>query len=297
MQVHLYADDCQIYISFQPEATKQIEQKIQACLSDIKDWMDKSFLKLNPNKTNLIILNSKRKPYDTIPININFNNCYVPSIETVVSLGVSISQNLELNKFISKKVQICSFHLRNLFHIKNSLPVDVRIVLVTNLILSTLDYCNSLLAGATGKDLKPLQRIMNRAIRFIFNLRRRDHITEYAYKAHFLPVSFRIRFKICLLAYKIINGMSPGYLSDGLEMFQPTTKVNLRVGHGRDNFMFKYPPTKSPHNSLYSKLITNWNILPYQLRTTDNLKLFKIRLKTHLFRIAYPHLTTRQDSF
>ena len=84
--------------------------------------------------------------------------------------------------------------------------------------------------------------------------------------------------------------MSPGYLLDGLTMFEPTTKINLRVGQGRDGFMFKYPPTKSPHNSLFSKLIAHWNRLPYQLRTIEKLNIFKVRLKTHLFKLAYPNL-------
>ena len=118
----------------------------------------------------------------------------------------------------------------------------------------------------------------------------RDHTSQYAFnfKAHFLPVSYRIQFKICLIAYKIVNNMSPSYLLDGLTMFQPTTKINLRVGQGRDDLMFKYPPTKSSHNSFFFKLITHWNRLPYHIRTIDNVKHFKSKLKTHLFKMAYP---------
>ena len=157
-----------------------------------------------------------------------------------------------------------------------------------SLILSYIDYCNSVLAGSTNKDLKPLQKIINKAVRFIYDLRRREHVSPYAFRAHFLPIYYRIQFKVCLLAYKIINALSPDYLSEGLEMYQPTTLINLRVGQGRDNFMFQNPPLKSQHNSLFNKLISSWNSLPYNIRTTTTLQLFKTKLKTHFFKKAYP---------
>ena len=103
---------------------------------------------------------------------------------------------MDFSSFISKKVQVCSFHLRNLAHIRKSLPHTARVILVTNLILSTLDYCNSLLIGATNKDILPLQRVLNRAVRLIFDLKKRDHITPYLFKLHFLPVKFRIQYKV-----------------------------------------------------------------------------------------------------
>ena len=287
LQGHMYADDCQIYIAFNTQSATQAEHKIEACLSNIKEWMNHNFLKLNPNKTNFIILNSKRNISNMPSISLKFNSCNVPPIDSVVSLGVNISNTLDFNKFISRKVQICSFHLRNLSHVKQSLPIETRIILVTNLILSNLDYCNALLIRATNKDIKPLQRVMNKAIRFIFNLRKRDHISQFSAKAHFLPIFYRIRFKICLMAFKIVNGMSPDYLADDVEMFQPTTKINLRDHYGRDEFMFKFPPFNE-NNTLLSQLILNWNALPYNIRTVESLEKFKVRLKTYFYRKAYP---------
>ena len=71
--------------------------------------MNSSFLKLNPDKTNLIILNSKRNPIDSLPFKLTFNRCNVPPLDAVVSLGVNITNNLDLNRFINKKIQVCYF--------------------------------------------------------------------------------------------------------------------------------------------------------------------------------------------
>ena len=99
-------------------------------------------------------------------------------IETVNEfklLGVTITDNLDLKKFVSKKVQTCNFKLRNLWHIREGLNFKSRVTMVTNLIISTLDYCNSILAGANGGTIRPLQLMLNRAVRFIFRPGRTEH--------------------------------------------------------------------------------------------------------------------------
>ena len=180
----MYADDCQLYISFKDNDKQRSEAKITSCLSEIKIWMDLNFLKLNPSKTNLIILNPRSKLPPSFSLNFNFNNALVPPMKTVKSLGVSLSPNMDFSSFISKKVQVCSFHLRNLTHIRKSLPHSARVILVTNLILSTLDYCNSLLIGATNKDIMPLQRVLNRTFRPTYQL-----YLEYSTKYVCLPIN------------------------------------------------------------------------------------------------------------
>ena len=223
-------------------------------------------------------------------LNLKFNNCVVSPSESAKSLGVTLTKFLDFNSFISKKVQICSFHLKNLYHIKNSLPFNIRVILVTNLVLSNIDYCNSLLIGATDKDLKPLQRIINRSVRFIFDLKRRDHTSLFMFKLHFLPIRYRIIFKVCLIAFKIVHKLSPDYLLDGFEIFEPTTSINLRIGQGRDNHMLRYPSMKFENKSLLSKLTFHWNRLPYNMRVIQSISNFKSQLKTHLFKKAYPQL-------
>ena len=86
--------------------------------------------------------------------------------------GIPLTVNLSLSSFIARKCQIFMFHLRNLYHIKNCLPLYCQIMLqvVNNLILSQLDYCNAILANATKNELKLLQKILHNSVRFIYNL-------------------------------------------------------------------------------------------------------------------------------
>ena len=73
-------------------------------------------------------------------------------------------------------------------------------MLVCNHILSQIDYCNVLLANAYNKDLKPFLKTLNDAVHFIFDLKWNDHVTPYLIHLYFLPVQYRIAFKLCLIA-------------------------------------------------------------------------------------------------
>ena len=201
---------------------------------------------------------------------------------TVKILGVLYNEAFRFKDFISKKVQSCNYHLRNLYNIKESLDTKTRILLVTNLILSKIDFCNILLLGSSNEDLRPLRMIINKSLRFIYNLNYRDHVTPYYKKAHFLPIPERIQFKAALIAFNTYYCQSPKYLSEEFTKFYPTVSMTLREGCGRDRFMFKLT---SDINSklLISKIILQWNALPIEIRMVSSKALFKSRLKSFFF--------------
>ncbi|KAI4880139.1 hypothetical protein NFI96_009035 [Prochilodus magdalenae] len=85
-------------------------------------------------------------------------------------------------------------------------------LLVQSLVISRLDYCNSLLVGLPLQAVRPLQLIQNAAAQLIFNLPKFNHMTPLLRSRHWLPVVARIRFKILMLAYNSKNGPVPPYL-------------------------------------------------------------------------------------
>ncbi len=71
-----------------------------------------------------------------------------------------------------------------------------------------LDYCNALLGGCPASSINKLQIVQNAAARVLTRSRKYDHITPIL---HWLPIKFRISYKILLLAYKAINDLAPAY--------------------------------------------------------------------------------------
>ena len=85
-------------------------------------------------------------------------------------------------------------------------------MLVNNLIISHLDYCNALCHGLPDCLLNQLQRMQNTATRLVSCIRKSAHITPVLMKLHWLPVQHRVKFRILMQVFKILNRQSPSWL-------------------------------------------------------------------------------------
>ena len=137
--------------------------------------------------------------------------------------------------------------------------------------------------------MKRLQKIQNAATRFIYGKRGRRGVTKLRMKSHFLPVIQRIEYKICLLVFKALNGLSPLYMAEMLE--KRSQKVqSLRIDDDETNLKeirrseFHYDNTKGAFSIVAPKM---WNELPRAIRDSESLPSFKTALKTHFFSKAY----------
>ena len=289
LKVSLYADDVQVYFGFKAECIKLVQEKLEKCIVSIMNWMKANFLKLNPDKTMIKFFTPDKQKlnHEVMSFHLNFGNTTIHPSKSIKVLGVILGAKLNFQTFISNKIRTCNYHLRNLRNIKTCLPTKIRIQLVNTLILSTLDYCNALFACLPECHIYPLQKVMNKAVRFIFNLKYDTHISPFLFKLHFLPIKFRIKFKLCLIAFKIRIGTAPLYLLNTFEFFQPSTTIALRHGVGRDELMMKINLAQMKNLTVLSKIIIEWNDLPFQIRNISDIEIFKTQLKTHFFKKAF----------
>ena len=70
------------------------------------------------------------------------------------------------------------------------------------MIISRLDYCNSVFARLLADQVARLQRIQNNAARLVMKKRKRDHVTPLLKELHWLPVKFCYQYKIATLVYR-----------------------------------------------------------------------------------------------
>ncbi len=112
------------------------------------------------------------------------------------NLGVVFDQNLNFDHHIMKLVQSCLLQPRNIAKISSVLPF----------ISSRLDYCNSLFSCLNESAIARLQVVQNAAARLLTNTKRREHITPILAHLQWLPVRFRIHFKILLITFKALHG-------------------------------------------------------------------------------------------
>ena len=132
----------------------------------------------------------------------------------------------DLTTFIQASVQnrqascnkhSCSKAFRSLYHIKQIrkyLTDDATKILVHAFITSHLDYCNSLLYGIPKYQLNRLKKVLNATARVVCLVPKFDHITPTLMRLHWLPVKYRVIFKVVLLVYKALHGLAPKYIRD-----------------------------------------------------------------------------------
>ena len=127
--IHLYADDTQLYIEFNPlvQNFSNIEERIIACLQDIKNWMELNKLKLNPDKTEALLTQTRNNfhTFTVEDIQLGQANEKITPSPVVKSLGVLFDEYLTFEKQVDMIVKTCNIHLRNLRVIGSKLTLSV----------------------------------------------------------------------------------------------------------------------------------------------------------------------------
>ena len=169
--------------------------------------------------------------------------------------------------------QASFYHLRNRSKIRRYLSQDTTEILIHAYITSKLDNCNSLLNGLPAYMINKLQTIQNAAARIVTFTKKTEHITPVLRKLHWLPVQYRIIFKVLLLVFKDLNGSAPAYISELLH--HRTSSRSLRSSSRR---LLRIPRTSRKTNSDRAFSAAGprlWNKLPLSLRSSSTLTVFK----------------------
>ena len=124
-----------------------------------------------------------------------------------------------MKSHVSSLCRSINFHLRNLSRIRPFIDRSTCAHAVRSLILSRLDYGNSLLGGLSATDTQRLQKFQNRAARLIYQVSRRTSATPLIRELHWLPVQQRIEFKVLVHVYNCVIGSLPIYLQDLLSFY------------------------------------------------------------------------------
>jgi len=151
------------------------------------------------------------------------------------------------------------------------------------LVISKLDYCCSMLAGAPETLLHRLQLVLNAAAQLVFSARKTEHTSPLLRELHWLKVPERIKFRLCVLTYHCLHGTAPSYLAETIRPVSGlATRRHLRSA---DTSTLLMPTTR---RSTPAAAARAWNSLPCHVRDMPSVLAFRRELKTVLFRLSYP---------
>ena len=142
--------------------------------------------------------------------------------------------NFNFSNHVPQVTESTRVHARDLYRIHPLLDLNTSALLANALVSNKLDYCNSLVLSLTDFELRRLQLVQNALCRVATRSSKSSHITPQLKKLHWLPVRYRVQFKLGLITYKILNQGQPVYLRELIHPY--TSSRNTR----RSNPKFKF---------------------------------------------------------
>ena len=230
MGYHGYADDIQVYVKCDPSSQDSVDQakcKLADAMKEVHAWMTLNRLKINQDKTELVVFAFKNHHHllQNFTLTLHDNTELKPSPK-LRTIGVVFDIHMLLDDHVSNVVRTVKFHIRNLSRIRKYLDESTAHAAVRAIVLSRLDYCNSLLYGAKTKNIHRLQLLQNHSARLIFHQPKSTHTTPLLNTLHWLPIQQRLQFKTDTLVFKSLQNLSPSYLTDLIHVTH--SSYNLR---------------------------------------------------------------------
>ena len=281
VQHHLYADDTQIYLAIDSGSVGPMMEELSSCLNSVQKWMNGAMLKLNPDKTEFIIIGNKTDRGElTKEFPVSLLQSEVSPATIVRNLGVTFDSDHSFNSHVANLCRACYYHMRDLRRIRRFLNTESALLLANALVSSRLDYCNSLFYNISKANIRKMQKVQNSLCRIVLKLDRRCHISTHLKKLHWLPVSHRILFKYGVITFKAIRLGQPSYLASLIKVSSRTRGNRLAVStRAKKQIGDRQFSVAAPRL---------WNSLPQAVRVQDSISSFRSQLKTYLFRLAYP---------
>lgn len=252
-------------------------------LDSVFAWTQKFGLQINASKTQIMITGSNgllsKVDTRTVPA-AKYNGIPLNFCKEVKNLGLFISNNLSWDSHITETSKKIYGSLHSLKRLKNFLPQHARITLVTSLLLPFLDYADVCYSDATEEQLNRLERLLNLCIRYIYGLRKYDHVSQFRVQLKWLNIRSRRNAHIVFLLYNVLfNPYSPNYLK---ERFTPLSSLG-RPERSSQVHQLMIPPHKT---SLYSDSFTVtatrlWNDLPPDIRQASSIGIFKSKVHNY----------------
>lgn len=275
---HLYADDLQLYISFKPEDTDLAVDRLNADLERLSQWSDQNNLVLNPKKTKVMVLGSKNivELVTTRDPAVVIRGERLQRVREARNLGLVVDERLQFEKHVAELMRNCFYRLKVLYRIRDCISTNMRVKLCETLILSKLNYVDTVFGSCLlARTKRVIQRIQNACTRYCFTVPKYSHISPFINHHNLLNMTSRRTLHFATLLFGIINSRQPSYLFNKLEFSQRGVRVAPRLlcpRHKTAAFRgsFRYAASKC------------WNDLPPPVRCCKTVATFKLKLRQHL---------------
>lgn len=277
--IQMYADDTILIYSC--DDSIQLQQQMQADLTEMNKWMYDNCLSFNARKTKYMIFKTPRQQQTNLaPIIVN--NAIIEKTDNIKYLGLIIDSELNWSPhiaFLKNKLFPYLFVLRNA---KYTLPTPTKKSLYFSYIHSHLSYLISVWGYAFTTSVNQLQIVQNKAIRALFwqEYRTGTIDTEGIMKKYKIPNVQQLKTMDSLtMIFKIRHNLIRNEIT--LQTFEDVHDYHTR---NRLNFILPRTRLNLLHNSLFSSGLSLFNSLPNAIKQTHDFTQFKRKLRKHILQ-------------
>ena len=144
------------------------------------------------------------------------------------------------------------------------------------------------MVGLPAYRQRILQSVLNAAARMVYRPRRYHHISDALATFHWLRIPERVDYKVALMTYRALHGLSPPYLDVFERVAIIAARRRLRSSTSELLLVPFHRLNGAGCRSFPVAGAIVWNSLPVDVQSSPSLPVFRSRLKTHLFRRSFP---------
>ena len=282
---HLYADDTQLYYTCKVEEVNETIDKINSDLENISNFSVKNCLKLNAGKSKFIIIGSRPnlKKLKTIQLkHIKMGGEIIEREHEVKNLGVTFDETMSWVRHVNLSVAKSYGKLKNVWRFNKFLSQKSKLCICEAYILSNFNYCDLILQNMTKLLKEKIQKCQNRCVRFIYGLRKYDHISHIRISNKILSMENRRLLHSLTMMFRIKNGHAPSYLSERITRHADIHEHNTR---NRNNILAPFARSNMRAMSFFVFITKKFNDLSNFIKTTGvTLGTFRTNCKKHLLK-------------
>ena len=148
---------------------------MELVLASLDNWFRANGLKVNADKTQLMLLDSAQNLRNAPNVTVKFRDHSLVPISEAKNLGLTFDRTLNWDAHVTSVTRRCFGILSGISHLRGRLPSSVISVLVNALVLSHVRYCITIYGNGSRKNLARIQKIINYGAKIIFG--RKNMIT------------------------------------------------------------------------------------------------------------------------
>lgn len=264
---HVYADDTQLYCSFNMIEMDSYESFINRDLEMLYEKSKDHLLNVNPSKSSVLVFaNDSIRSIITSNLKIKLGDMNLKFVDNAKNLGLILDSKLRFKLHVNSILKKSYGSLKMIYPHRHYLNKKTKQMLSESLVLSHSNYCDVVYGpNLDSIDKNRLQYLQNSCLRLIFSVKRREHISHKLSEAGWLSMNNRRILHMCCFYYKILKYKNPEYLLDKIRFRTDVHNINIRKKHILDVPKHKKEIYKRSFTYNICKLVNTYNILNFDL--------------------------------